>query len=97
MEKMRKTICLIGFILMGATVHAQEKEGHLSAVSRNLEIFNDLYTLITANTEEALYAGIKKLLDDPKLLAEYKQKGEARGWDFDIEALMVPVENLLQE
>lgn len=53
--------------------------------------------LITANTEEALYAGIKKLLDDPKLLAEYKQKGEARGWDFDIEALMVPVENLLQE
>lgn len=43
MEKMRKTICLIGFILIGATVHAQEKEGHLSAVSRNLEIFNDLY------------------------------------------------------
>ena len=43
MEKMRKTICLIGFILIGATVHAQEKEGHMSAVSRNLEIFNDLY------------------------------------------------------
>lgn len=43
MKKMRKTICLIGFILIGATVHAQEKEGHLSAVSRNLEIFNDLY------------------------------------------------------
>jgi hypothetical protein len=31
------------------------------------------------------------------MLEQYKQKGEARGWDFDIEALMVPVENLLQE
>ena len=48
------------------------------------------------NNETALYEGIKKLLDNPQLLAEYKQKGEARGWDFDIEALMVPVENLFQ-
>ena len=53
--------------------------------------------LITANTEDSLYAGIKKLLDDPQMQEQYKQKGEARGWDFDIEALMVPVENLLQE
>lgn len=47
------------------------------------------------NNETALYEGIKKLLDNPQLLAEYKQKGEARGWDFDIEALMVPIETLL--
>lgn len=46
------------------------------------------------NNETALYEGIKKLLDNPQLLAEYKQKGEARGWDFDIEALMVPIESL---
>lgn len=51
--------------------------------------------LIVANNEIALYDGIKKLLDDPQLLKQYRQKGEARGWDFDIEALMVPYENLL--
>ena len=52
--------------------------------------------LITSNTEEALYKGIKSLLDDPNLLEQYRQKGEARGWDFDIEALMVPYETLFQ-
>ena len=51
--------------------------------------------LMTSNTEDALYKGIKSLLDDPNLLAQYQQKGEARGWDFDIEALLVPYENLL--
>lgn len=51
--------------------------------------------LITANNENALYDGIKKLLDNSDLLAQYRQKGEARGWDFDIEALMVPIENLM--
>ena len=40
---MKKLICLVGLVLIGANAHAQEKEGHLSAVSRNLEIFNDLY------------------------------------------------------
>lgn len=48
------------------------------------------------NNETALYEGIKKLLDNPDLLQQYRQKGEARGWDFDIEALMVPYENLFQ-
>ena len=52
--------------------------------------------LMTSNTEEALYKGIKSLLDDPNLLSQYQQKGEARGWDFDIEALLVPYENLFQ-
>ena len=40
---MKKLICLAGLMLMGANALAQKKEGHLSAVSRNLEIFNDLY------------------------------------------------------
>lgn len=50
---------------------------------------------IVPNNETALYEGIKKLLDDPQLLTQYRQKGEARGWDFDIEALMVPYENIM--
>lgn len=52
--------------------------------------------LITPNTEDALYKGIKRLLDDSDLLNQYQQRGEARGWDFDIEALMVPYETLFQ-
>lgn len=52
--------------------------------------------LMTSNSEDALYKGLKSLLDDPNLLAQYQQKGEARGWDFDIEALLVPYENLFQ-
>lgn len=51
---------------------------------------------LVQNNETALYEGIKKLLDNPDLLQQYRQKGEARGWDFDIEALMVPYENLFQ-
>ena len=53
--------------------------------------------MMTKDTEESLYLGIKKLLDDSDLLQQYRQKGEARGWDFDIEALMVPIEKLLLE
>ena len=53
--------------------------------------------LIVDNNETAIYNGIKKLLDDPELLRTYRQKAEARGWDFDIEALMVPIENLMQD
>ena len=53
--------------------------------------------LMTSNTEDALYKGIKSLLDDPNLLAQYQQKGEARGWDFDIEALLVPYEKIIKK
>ena len=53
--------------------------------------------MLVDNTEEALYTGLKRLLDDSELLKQYQQKAEARGWDFDIEALMVPIENLLAE
>lgn len=52
--------------------------------------------LMTANTEEALYKGVKSLLDDSSLLDQYRQRSEARGWDFDIEALLVPYEHLFQ-
>lgn len=53
--------------------------------------------LFTDNNETGLYDGIKKFLDNPELLKQYRQKGEARGWDFDIEALMVPIEKLLAQ
>lgn len=40
------------------------------------------YGIVTDNTEDALYEGIKSLLSDPELLAFYKQKAEERGKTF---------------
>lgn len=38
------------------------------------EILKDKYGLITQNDDEALYCGIKKVLDDKKLLNAYKSE-----------------------
>ena len=38
------------------------------------EILKDQYGLITENNDEALYCGIKKVLDDKKLLDAYKSE-----------------------
>ena len=43
------------------------------------------FGLITENDEEALYAGIKQLLDDPRLLERYRQQAQKRGKDFSTE------------
>ena len=43
---------------------------------------NDEYGLVTENSEEALYEGIKKLLADPALLSQYKEKAKERGKKF---------------
>ena len=82
---------VIKALILGLPVVATETP-ELSELLKNGEC-----ALMTANKEQALYEGIKKLLDDPALMKQYRQKGEQRGWDFDIEALMVPVENLLSE
>jgi len=51
--------------------------------------------VITENSEEALYEGLKKLLDTPGLIASYKEKAVSRGNEFTLPALMKPIENLL--
>ena len=51
--------------------------------------------IITENDEEALYQGLKELLNDSTLLAYYRQKAIERGQDFTIESLMKPIETLL--
>ena len=53
--------------------------------------------IITENSEDALLAGIKQLLDHPEQLAHYKEKATARGKEFTLEALMKPIEDLLQK
>lgn len=53
--------------------------------------------IITENSEEALYKGLKQLLDNPSQLQYYKEKAIERGKDFSLEKLMEPIEKLLYE
>ena len=51
--------------------------------------------IITENDEESLYQGIKALLDDPHLLAHYKEKAAERGKTFSTENTVKAVEEML--
>ena len=53
------------------------------------------YGLIVDNSEEALYEGIKRLLDDPALLAHYRKQAEVRGRFFSKENTVKAVEEML--
>ena len=44
--------------------------------------FHNEFGVVTENSEEGLYNGICKLLDDPQLLAQYKIKAQERGTQF---------------
>lgn len=53
--------------------------------------------IITENSEEALYIGLKQLLDNPSLLQHYRHKAIERGKDFSLQKLIEPIEKLLME
>lgn len=53
------------------------------------------YGIVTANDEDALYQGIKNLLENPGLLAHYKEMAAQRGKDFSTEETVRAVENML--
>ena len=51
--------------------------------------------MITPNSEEYLFKGIKSLLDNRELLDQYRQKAIKRGHDFSIDKLVSNVERFL--
>ena len=55
------------------------------------------FGIITENDEDALYAGIKDLLDNPEKLAHYKEKAIERGKRFSTEETVKAVEEMLLE
>lgn len=57
---------------------------------------NDEYGIITKNNEEALYLGIKALLDDPDLLAYYREKAKERGKYFSTSHTVLAVEQMFE-
>lgn len=56
---------------------------------------NGEYGIITENSEESLYEGLKLLLDNPLQLQYYKEKSVERGKDFSFKKLMEPIEKQL--
>ena len=56
---------------------------------------HDEYGIVTENSEEALYEGIKKLLDNLELLSYYKKQAEIRGKFFSTENTVRAVEDML--
>lgn len=51
--------------------------------------------LITENSEEALYFGLKRCLDKPDLLLRYKKAAMLRSKDFSLSRIMKNIENVL--
>lgn len=79
-------------LIVGTPVCTVEVSGMKEMLGENNE-----YGVVTENDEEALYQGIKRLLDDPALLEHYTKQAAIRGKDFSTETTVKAVENMLLE
>lgn len=77
-------------LIVGTPVCTAEVSGMKEMLGENNE-----YGLVVENNEEALYQGIKKLLDNPELLKHYKKKAKERGKMFSTEKTVRAVEEML--
>lgn len=77
-------------LIVGTPVCTVEVSGMKEMLGENNE-----WGVVTENTEEALYKAIKMLLDDPKLLKDYKIKAKKRGTIFETEKTVDSVEKML--
>ena len=78
-------------LIVGTPVCTVKVSGMEEMLGRNSE-----WGLIVENDEEALYRGIRKLLEDPALLAHYRQKAKERGNVFSTEETVRAVEEMIQ-
>lgn len=77
-------------LIVGTPVCTVEVSGMKEMLGENNE-----FGVVTENSEEALYEGIKKLLDNPDLLAHYKEQAIIRGKAFSTEKTVKAVEDML--
>ena len=77
-------------LIVGTPVCTVEVSGMKEMLGENNE-----WGIVTENNEEALYQGIKRLLDDPKLLAHYKEKAAQRGMAFSTKHTVNAVQDML--
>lgn len=77
-------------LMVGTPVCTVEVSGMKEMLGENNE-----WGIVTENDEEALYRGIRELLEDPVRLAYYKEKAAERGRDFSTEETVRAVEEML--
>lgn len=77
-------------LIVGTPVCTAEVSGMKEMLGENNE-----WGIVTDNDEEALFHGIQKLLDQPALLAHYKEKAAERGKTFSTENTVKAVEEIL--
>lgn len=77
-------------LIVGTPVCTVEVSGMREMLGEHNE-----WGVVTENNEEALYQGIKGLLDNPALLADYKEKAIERGKSFSTENTVRAVEDML--
>ena len=77
-------------LIVGTPVCTVEVSGMKEMLGENNE-----WGIVTDNDEDALYQGIKRLLDDPALLAHYKEMAVQRGKTFSTENTVKAVEEML--
>lgn len=77
-------------LIVGTPVCTVEVSGMKEILGENNE-----WGLVTENSEEALYQGIKSLMDDPEKLSYYKKQAQIRGRVFSTEATVKAVEKML--
>lgn len=77
-------------LIVGTPVCTVEVSGMKEMLGENNE-----WGFVTENSEEALYQGIKRLLDSPDLLAHYKSQAILRGQNFHTAETVKDVEQVL--
>lgn len=77
-------------LIVGTPVCTVEVSGMKEMLGEHNE-----WGIVTNNDDEALYHGIKRLLDDPSLYAYYKEKAVQRGNTFSTENTVRAVEEML--
>lgn len=78
-------------LIVGTPVCTVEVSGMKEMLGENNE-----WGVVTENSEEALYQGIKGLLDNPATLSHYREKAAERGKMFNTESTVQAVEGMLQ-
>ncbi len=79
-------------LIVGTPVCTVEVSGMKEMLGDNNE-----YGIVTENDEDALYFSIKKLIDDPSLLAHYRKMALERGKVFSTERTVAAVEDVLYD
>ena len=77
-------------LILGVPVVTVEVSGMKEMLGANNE-----YGIVTENSEEALFQGIKRMINNPDLLSYYQKKALIRGKTFNTDNTVKAIENMM--